>query len=122
MKESKYLLLIIFHIVIAVLIYYIRPLSLVYAICIPIVGLYYVIKTQNKGHEVLYVAAYIVGSEVFLTQMNAKGAKDAKEAKEAKEQECGEANCERRLSAKRAQNEQTGAKKEHRRIWGHWPF
>ncbi len=66
MNERKYILLIIFHIVIAVLIYYIRPLSVLYAICIPAVGLYSVMKTQNKGHECLYVAAYIVGSEVLL--------------------------------------------------------
>ncbi len=66
MKEGKYIFLIVFHIVIAVLIYYIRPLSIVYAICIPLVGLYYVMRTQNKGHECLYVAAYIVGSEVLL--------------------------------------------------------
>ena len=43
-----------------------RPLSIVYAIIIPAVGLYYVIKNQNRNHEVLYVSAYIVGSEVFL--------------------------------------------------------
>jgi hypothetical protein len=66
MKERKYILLILLHIVIAVLIYLIRPLSMVYAICIPFVGLYYVMKSQNKDNEVLFVAAYIVGSEVLL--------------------------------------------------------
>lgn len=66
MKERKYILLILLHIVIAILIYVIRPLSIVYAICIPSIGLYYVIKTQNRNNEVLFVAAYIVGSEVFL--------------------------------------------------------
>ncbi len=66
MNEKKYILLITFHIVIAVLIFFFRPLSLVYAICITAIGLYYVLKTQNSGHEALYVAAYIVGSEVFL--------------------------------------------------------
>jgi hypothetical protein len=66
MNEKKYILLIAFHIVIAVLIFFFRPLSLVYAICITAVGLYYILKTQNRAHEALYVAAYIVGSEVFL--------------------------------------------------------
>ncbi len=66
MKENKYILLILLHVVIAVLIFLIRPLSVVYAIAIPAFGLYYVMKTQNKNNEVLYVAAYIVGSEVLL--------------------------------------------------------
>ena len=66
MKETKYILIVLLHIIIAILIYYIRPLSLVYAICIPLFGLYYVLKSQNKNNEVLIVAAYIVGSEVLL--------------------------------------------------------
>ena len=70
MKERNYILLIILHIVIAILIYLLRPISIIYAICIPLLGLYYVIKTQNKNNEVLIVAAYIVGSEVFLRMTN----------------------------------------------------
>lgn len=66
MKERKYIILILLHIVIGILIFAIRPLSVIYAISIPIIGLYYVVKTQNKNNEVLFVAAYIVGSEVFL--------------------------------------------------------
>ena len=66
MKERKYILLILLHVVIAVLIFLVRPLSVVYAICIPAVGLYYVMKSQNRNNEVLFVAAYIVGSEVLL--------------------------------------------------------
>jgi hypothetical protein len=66
MKDSKYILLIAAHVVIGVLIFLIRPLSTIYAIAILAVGLYYVIKTRNKNNEVLYVSAYIVGSEVFL--------------------------------------------------------
>ena len=70
MKERNYILLIILHIVIAILIYLLRPISIIYAICIPLIGLYYVIKTQNRNNEVLIVAAYIVGSEVFLRMTN----------------------------------------------------
>lgn len=66
MKEKQYILIILFNILIGILLFYIRPLAIVYAILIPIVGLYYVVKYQNKNHEVLYVAAYIVGSEVLL--------------------------------------------------------
>ena len=66
MKEKQYILLVLFNILIGILIYFIRALSIVYAILIPLVGLYYVIKNQNRNHEVLYASAYIVGSEVFL--------------------------------------------------------
>ena len=66
MKEKQYILLVLFNILIGIVIFYIRPLSIVYAILIPVVGLYYVIKNQNSNHEVLYASAYIVGSEVFL--------------------------------------------------------
>jgi hypothetical protein len=66
MKEKQYILLVLFNILVGILIYYIRALSIVYAILIPLVGLYYVIKNQNRNHEVLYASAYIVGSEVFL--------------------------------------------------------
>ena len=70
MKERNYILLIILHVVIAILIYLLRPISIIYAICIPLIGLYYVVKTQNRNNEVLIVAAYIVGSEVFLRMTN----------------------------------------------------
>ncbi|MDI1318499.1 O-antigen ligase family protein [Flavobacterium sp.] len=66
MKEKKYIILISLHILIGLLVYLARPFSKIYAIAIVAVGLYYVIKRQNKNNEVLYVAAYIVGSEVFL--------------------------------------------------------
>ena len=66
MKDRKYILLIVVHIIIGVLIFLIRPLSKIYAIAILAVGVYYVIKSRNKNNEVLYVSAYIVGSEVFL--------------------------------------------------------
>jgi O-antigen ligase len=66
MKERKYIILILLHVFIGIFVYLFRSLSIVYAILIPLVGLYYVIKNQNRNHEVLYVSAYIVGSEVFL--------------------------------------------------------
>ena len=66
MKDKNYILLVIAHVLIGILIYVIRPLSQVYCIAMLAYGVYYVMKTQNKNNEVLYVAAYIVGSEVFL--------------------------------------------------------
>ena len=66
MKERKYIILILLHALIGILLYVFRSLSVIYAISIPAIGLYYIVKNQNKNNEVLYVAAYIVGSEVFL--------------------------------------------------------
>lgn len=64
--EKKYLTLILLHIALGVLIFYIKPLSKIYGFTILLYGLYYVIKTKNRNNEVLFISAYIVGSEVFL--------------------------------------------------------
>ena len=66
MKDSKYIFLVVAHILIGILIFFIRPLSKFYAITIFALGIYYVMKSRNKNNEVLFVSAYIVGSEVFL--------------------------------------------------------
>jgi hypothetical protein len=66
MKDRNYILLVVAHIVIGILVFLVRPLSKFYAIAMLAVGLYYVMKSRNKNNEVLYVSAYIVGSEVFL--------------------------------------------------------
>ncbi len=41
-------------------------LSKIYALLVPVVGFFIVLKTKNKNNEVLLVAAYLVGVEVFL--------------------------------------------------------
>lgn len=41
-------------------------LSKIYGITIFVIAFYYVIKSQNRNNEVLFAAAYVVGSEVFL--------------------------------------------------------
>jgi len=41
-------------------------LSKLYAILIVVVGFRYVVRTKNTNNEALYVAAYVVGAEVFL--------------------------------------------------------
>lgn len=65
-KDKNYLALIIVHIIIGVLIFYFPVLSQVYGYLMLIVGIFLVIKSQNKKNEVLYICSYIVGSEVFL--------------------------------------------------------
>lgn len=66
MTDKDYFKLIIGHLGIGILISIFPFLAKVYALLIVVVGLYFVIKNKNKNHEVLYVAAYLVGSEVFL--------------------------------------------------------
>jgi O-antigen ligase len=65
-NEKNYIALVLLHVAIGVLIYLIQPISKLYGFSILILGLYYVIKTRNRNNDVLFVAAYIVGSEVFL--------------------------------------------------------
>jgi hypothetical protein len=63
---SSYPLLLVLHVVIAMAIFAVPFLSKIYALLIPVVGFVYVYSTKNKNNEVLIVAAYMVGVEVFL--------------------------------------------------------
>jgi O-antigen ligase len=65
-EESFYLYLVLFHVFIGLLIYFVPFTAKLYGYSIFISGLYFVIKTQNRNHEVLIIAAYITGSEVLL--------------------------------------------------------
>ena len=62
----SYNYLLIIHAVIAVVVFALPFLSKVYALLIPVIGFYIVYATKNKNNEVLLVAAYMVGVEVFL--------------------------------------------------------
>lgn len=66
MKERNYILLVLSHVLIGFLIYNYPQSSKIYGFAILIFGIYYVIKTSNRNNEVLFVSAYLVGSEVFL--------------------------------------------------------
>lgn len=68
MKNTKlsYSVLLIIHAVIALAVFVIPFLSKLYALLIPIVGFFIVFRTKNRNNEVLLVAAYLVGVEVFL--------------------------------------------------------
>lgn len=65
-SEINYINLVLIHIGIALLLFYIPFLSKIYAILIAVFGTYYIIKNNNRNNEVLYVSAYLVGAEVFL--------------------------------------------------------
>ncbi|WP_428231286.1 O-antigen ligase family protein [Flavobacterium sp.] len=68
MKNTKisYSFLLLIHAVIALAVFALPFLSKIYAIVIPIVGFFIVYKNKNRNNEVLFVAAYLVGVEVFL--------------------------------------------------------
>lgn len=68
MKNTKlsYRFLLLIHAVIALAVFVVPFLSKIYALLIPIVGFFVVYRTKNKNNEVLYIAAYLVGVEVFL--------------------------------------------------------
>ena len=65
-EESSYLYLILIHVLIGFVIYLVPFTAKIYAYLTLILGMYYIIKTQNRNHEALLVAAYIVGAEVLL--------------------------------------------------------
>ncbi|WP_035654807.1 O-antigen ligase family protein [Flavobacterium saliperosum] len=64
--KLTYTALILIHIGIGLVVYLLPFLSKIYSLLMLAVGLVYVVKTRNKNNEVLFVSAYLVGSEVFL--------------------------------------------------------
>lgn len=65
-ETIQYLKFVIIHALIGLVIFLVPPISKVYAVTIILVGFRYVILRKNTNNEALYVAAYIVGAEVFL--------------------------------------------------------
>ena len=62
----SYTSLVILHLAIALAVFAVPFLSKIYALLIPVLGTLYVFGTKNKNNEVLLVAGYLVGVEVFL--------------------------------------------------------
>ncbi len=69
-KDKNYLFLIIVHILLGVIVFNFQGVSKVYGYLIVVVGFLVLLKTRNRNDEVLYICAYIVGSEVFLRMTN----------------------------------------------------
>jgi hypothetical protein len=65
-EDLKYLNLILFHAGIGLLVFIFPFSAKIYGYAIFILGAYFIVRTQNKNNEALMVAAYVVGSEVFL--------------------------------------------------------
>ena len=62
----QYIKFVVIHLLIGLAIFLVPPISKLYAIGIILVGFRYVILRKNANNEALFVAAYIVGAEVFL--------------------------------------------------------
>jgi hypothetical protein len=65
-EEQAYLYLVLFHVAIGLVIYLIPFTAKIYGYSMFVLGVYYVIKTQNINNEALLAAAYIAGAEVLL--------------------------------------------------------
>lgn len=65
-EDLSYLYLILFHVAIGAMGYLLPFTTKIYGYSIFIFGVYYIIKKQNRNNEALIVAAYVMGSEVFL--------------------------------------------------------
>lgn len=65
-RNLTYTGIILLHIAFGVIIYLRSSLSVPYGLAILSLGLLIILKTQNNKNQVLYIAAYTVGSEVIL--------------------------------------------------------
>ncbi|RYJ37816.1 O-Antigen ligase [Flavobacterium anhuiense] len=65
-KKLSYLAIIVFHALLALIIFVIPFFSKIYALLIVLIGMMVIIKNKNRSNEVLFVSAYLVGAEVFL--------------------------------------------------------
>lgn len=65
-KKDSYIKFILVHLLIGFVVFLFRPLSFGYSAFILLLGIFFIIKNQNKNNEALYWAAYVVAAEVFL--------------------------------------------------------
>ena len=64
--ELNYFYLVVFHIGVGLLIFILPFTAKLYGYSIFLLGIYVIIKSQNKNDEALLVAGYVVGSEILL--------------------------------------------------------
>ncbi len=67
--ERFYLQALLAHFIMGLLFFKLRILGAVYALLVLIWGIWYVIKNQNRNHEVLLMAAYFVGMDVYIKML-----------------------------------------------------
>lgn len=64
--DRKYLLLVVFHLVLGFLFFGLPAISKPYSLVVVLVGIYFVIKNRNRNNEALLAAGYVVGCEVLM--------------------------------------------------------
>ena len=64
--KDYFLKILLLHALLGLAVFYVRPLSFVYAAGIFLVGCYAIVKSKNRNNEALYWMGYIVAAEVFL--------------------------------------------------------
>ena len=64
--EKNYLLLLFVHVILGVFLFHYPRFGSFYGIIIAIFGLVYIIYNENRNHEILQVAGYFIGAEVFI--------------------------------------------------------
>lgn len=67
--EKFYIMALLFHVGLGFLFFNVRILGAIYALIVLVVGILYVINTQNKNNEVLLMAAYFVGLDVYIKML-----------------------------------------------------
>jgi hypothetical protein len=65
-KNNLYISLVFLHVILGVLIFIEAKLAIPYGLAILSIGFLLILKTENRHNQVLYVAAYSIGSEVIL--------------------------------------------------------
>lgn len=67
--EKFYITALLLHVGLGFLFFNVRILGAVYALLVLAVGIGYVVKTQNRNNEVLLMAAYFVGMDVYIKML-----------------------------------------------------
>lgn len=67
--ELFYITALLLHVGLGFLCFFVRPVAAIYGIAVLLVGIGYVVKTQNRNNEVLLMAAYFTGLDVFIKML-----------------------------------------------------
>ncbi|CAM4044350.1 O-antigen ligase [Flavobacterium antarcticum] len=70
-KEQFYLFIVLLHVGMGFLFFFLPFIGKIYGVGVFIFGLLYVINTQNRNNEVLLMAAYFTGIDVYLKMIDA---------------------------------------------------
>ncbi|MFY0483518.1 O-antigen ligase family protein [Flavobacterium sp. PLA-1-15] len=65
-SKDFYLFLLLLHALLGFSAYLFKPIAILYAVGIGMIGCFYIIKNKNQDNEALYWCAYVVCAEVFL--------------------------------------------------------